>query len=258
MKKYLYLSLMPEALITSMLSPEEFGNYLAIGTKKRTRGQAMFFEIDPEFQSDYFQLKDIDEKCIPHPDGTPKRSVYLSIYRTLEHIPLDKLKNLYLATDDGRVLELKAGEFNTVYGDELHLYQQIIPVCPRIASSLNPKEFMRFVTDTSHPVSVPKLIFVDLILNELGKDPHNAPINDLPYPNIDHLRDSLMGLDKDPGKKTKTVIRYIHDDLLYRTIKNGFFVGNQSAFLYYPLPDKEEMEEKHHIWWRSALTVGFH
>lgn len=43
MKRYLYLSLLPEALIASMLPPEEFGNYLAVGTKKRTRGQAIFF-----------------------------------------------------------------------------------------------------------------------------------------------------------------------------------------------------------------------
>ena len=43
MSVYLYLSLIPEALIASMLPPLDFGTYLAIGTKKRTRGQAMFF-----------------------------------------------------------------------------------------------------------------------------------------------------------------------------------------------------------------------
>lgn len=241
-----------------MLSPEEFGNYLAIGTKKRTRGQAIFFEVDPDFNSDYFPLKNIDEKCVPHSDGTPKRSVYLSIYRALEHIPLNKLKNLYLVTDDGRVLELAQAEFKQDDNSELHLYQQVVPVNPRIASNLNPKEFMQFVTDTSHPISVPKMVFVDLILNDLSRDPQNAQINDLPYPNIDHLRDCLIGLKKEPGKKSKTVIRYFQGDLLYRTCKNGFFVGDKSTLLYYPLPSKEEMEEKHYIWWRSALTVGFH
>ena len=35
MKQYLYLSLVPEALIASNLSPEEFGNYYATGAFRR-------------------------------------------------------------------------------------------------------------------------------------------------------------------------------------------------------------------------------
>jgi hypothetical protein len=260
MKKYLYLSLAPEALISSMLSPEEFGNYLAVGTKKRTRGQAMFFEVDPDFQSSHFPLKDscINEKCIPHADGTPKRSVYISIYRVLEQVPIDKLKQLYLVTDDGRVLGLESGEFTIKNADgHLHLYQQIIPVNPRIASTLNPMEFMKFVTDTRKAVSVPKLVFVELRLNELAIDPGSALVNDLPYPNIDHLKDCLVQLKTDNTKKTKTIIRNFNGALLYRTCKNGFFVGDQTTLRYYPLPTLDELEEKHYTWWRSALVIGF-
>lgn len=33
MERYLYLSITPEALISSMLPPAEFGNYQAVGTK---------------------------------------------------------------------------------------------------------------------------------------------------------------------------------------------------------------------------------
>ncbi len=54
MTVHLYLSLIPEALIASMLSPEEFGAYYAVGTQKKSRGQAIFFEIDPKFRSDFF------------------------------------------------------------------------------------------------------------------------------------------------------------------------------------------------------------
>lgn len=39
---HLYLSLLPEALIASMLSPEDFGTYYAVGSAKKSRGQAMF------------------------------------------------------------------------------------------------------------------------------------------------------------------------------------------------------------------------
>jgi hypothetical protein len=34
---HLYLSMIPEALIASMLTPEEFGVYYALGTAKKSR-----------------------------------------------------------------------------------------------------------------------------------------------------------------------------------------------------------------------------
>ncbi len=257
MQKYLYLSLMPEALIASMLPPEEFGNYLAIGTKKRTRGQAIFFEVDPNFQSDYFNLSEIETRCIPHPDGKPKSSVYLSIYRVLENIPLSNLKNLYLVTDDGKVLGLEKAEYVETSKDELHLYQQLCPVTPQIAARYNPSHFMKFVTNRNQPVSVPKLVFVELILDELANDPKNASADNLPYLNIDHLRDCLSGLRQESNKYTKTVIRYLQGDILYRTCKNGIFVGDQESILYYHFPNKEELLSKYYSWYRSALVLGF-
>jgi len=42
MTTHFYLSLLPEALIVSMLDPEEFGTYYAVGSAKKSRGQAMF------------------------------------------------------------------------------------------------------------------------------------------------------------------------------------------------------------------------
>lgn len=257
MEKYLYLSLTPEALIASMLPPEEFGNYLAVGTKKRTRGHAIFFEVDQSLQSEFFPLKTIDERCVPHSDGTPKRSVYLSIYRVLEHLPLKYLKDLYLVTDDGKVLQLKQAEYKGDGNDSLHLYQQLAPVTPRIASKCNPTEFMKLVTDTSKPVSVPKLIFVELILDELANDPVNGSIDNLPYSNIEHLRDCLKSLHNDHDKPTKTVIRFLKGELLFRTCKNGFFVGDQNTLLYYPFPDIRDLQGDYYSWWRSALTISF-
>lgn len=257
MKTYLYLSLLPESLVASMLPPVEFGNYYAVGTKKRTRGQAMFFEVDPDFKSDYFPFDDIEKRCVPHPDGEPKRSVYLSIYRVLEHVPTEALRSLYLVTDDGRVLELEQGEYKPETEKELHLYQEFIPVAPRIASNLNPMDFCRFVTDTSQPVSVPRLVFAELRLNGLASDPMLAPADNLPYANLDHLRDCLVGLQQHPEKPTKTVIRNLRQDLMYRTVKNGFFVGDQQSFLYYPFPSEEDFQTKYYAWWKSACTHGF-
>src|ERR1017187_1141868 len=88
MKIHLYLSLNPEALIASHLPPEEFGAYLAVGTQKFSRGQAMFFDVDPAIQSDYPPFQEIAARCLPHLDGSPRRSTYLAIYRVLEHVPV--------------------------------------------------------------------------------------------------------------------------------------------------------------------------
>ena len=52
MSPYLYLSMTPESLVASMLPPDEFGAYLATGTRKRPQGKAMFFDIKPGFVSE--------------------------------------------------------------------------------------------------------------------------------------------------------------------------------------------------------------
>lgn len=253
----LYLSITPEALIASMLSPVEFGRYFAIGTKKRTRGQAMFFKLNRKFKSDYLKLDGIETRCVPNEDGSPKRSKYISIYRVLEHVPMEAIENLFLVTDDGRVLELEKKEYVEKGNDALHLYQQLGPVKPLIASSLNPIDFCNYLTDTAKPVSVPKLAFVELILNGLANDPENAPIDNIPYPNIDHMRGCLINLQKKPSKPNKTVVRSTQKDILYRTCKNGFFIGDNKQMNYYPMPSRDKLEGEHYAWWKSALTQGF-
>jgi hypothetical protein len=246
---------MPESLIASMLPPADFGNYFATGMKKRARGQALFFQVDPNFSSAYFPMSDIEERCQPHVDGQPKRSVYLSIYRVLEHLPLEALLDLYLVTPNGAVLQVSPEPYPEDLRKELHLYQELCPVTPRIATSFNPREFCRFVTHPGYPISVPKLIFVELMLNGMAIDPYLAQPDDLPYSDIGHLRDCLIEVQQHPEKPTKTVIRYLQQDLLYRAIKNGFFIGDQEQFYYYPFPSFETLELQHGLWWQSACAA---
>ena len=203
MKTYLYFSVTPEALIVSGLEPEKFGSYLAVGTQKRARGQAVFFELDIDLMSDVVSKEYIEKNCVPRPDGSPKRTLYLSIYRVLERIPLPALKGLYLTTDDGRVLKLDQSEFNTQKGESLHLYQELCPVTPRIASTLNPTDFVSYVCDKNNNISVPKLFCVQLDLGELANDPIAGSADNLPYSNIYHLRDCLAGLLQNTSKFTK-------------------------------------------------------
>ncbi|MFC2116327.1 hypothetical protein ACFLTU_07615 [Bacteroidota bacterium] len=255
MSQFLYLSASPESLVASQLPPIEFGNYLAVGTRKRTRGQSIFFEIDME-KMENLPWEYINKRLIPYEDGEPKRSLFLSIYRVLEHVPLEALKSLYLVTDDGKVLEIQASKYKVPADDLIHLYQQFNPIPTRVASKLNPPEFIQFLTDTSKPVSTPKLFIVELKLNKLSKDSY-APIHDLPYPNPDHLRECLARLKSSKERLTKTVIRQYKGDLSYRTIKDGFFIGEGENFRYYPFPSIPELEDKYYYWWRSALVQCF-
>ena len=110
MDTYLYLSMTPESLVVSMLEPEKFGAYLATGTQKQTHSPAMYFDLNDNFQSDYFALQWARKRCVSHPDGSPKHSVYLAIYRVLEHIPTEAINSLWLATKDGRVLQIQQAD----------------------------------------------------------------------------------------------------------------------------------------------------
>ena len=80
MTVYLYFSLIPEALIASNLPPEKFGQYYATGSGYKSKGQCLFFEVDPSFRCDYFDIPAAIDRCVPTADGTPKHSVYISVY----------------------------------------------------------------------------------------------------------------------------------------------------------------------------------
>src|SRR5690606_13556417 len=146
MTVHLYLSLIPEALIASMLPPEEFAVYYTVGYTKRRRGQAMFVELDPNFRHDFFRIEEGIARCVPHEDGRPKKSVYIATYRVLEHSPLTDVNTLYLVTRYGQSLRLSRSDDYVQGQNGLYMYQEIAPVSPLVVSSLDPVDFYRFLT----------------------------------------------------------------------------------------------------------------
>ena len=255
MSTHLYLQLNPEALIASHLPPEAFGTYLAVGTRQHSSGQAVYFELDMDAVGDALPTHDIATRCVPHRDGTPRKSTYLTIYRALERIPIAALGKLYLATHDGRVLALSATTPPRVVDRCFHLYQEFCPVCPRVVSTLGPSEFCATLTDPTQPVSVPAIAFAELTLGALATDLDTTDTGNLPYSDLAHLRDCLRELQAKPGKPTKVAVRNVSDALLYRTIQGGFYAGAGRDLKYYPMPSLSELESTHHDWWRSAQTA---
>lgn len=226
---------------------------MATGTKKRNVGQAIFFEVDLLQIQESIDMDYINIRCVEKEDGAPKSSVYLSVYRVLESLPLSALKSLFLTADNGVVLELK----KTVYdkskenANQLHLYQEICPVRPLVASTFPPSVFLKHITDGSIHIQVPKLFFVELKLGELADNPLAGSAEHLPYHNVDHLRDCLEILRTEDRKHMKTVQRFFSDALLYHTISSGLYIGDEKEILFYSYPDKIELEKINYDFFRA-------
>ena len=252
MSKFIYLTATPEALIASMLPPDEFGEYLSTGTKKMNKGQAIFFEIDLGQIEKLIDMDSLNRRCVAKPDGSPKSSVYLSVYKVLEMIPLSALKSLYLTSDNGYTLELKRTtyELASKNTNKLYLYQELCPVSPMIASVLTPSAFLKRLTDGSIPIVLPKLFFVDLKLGELATNPHGS-IDYLPFTNVGHLKDCLEILRGEYEKQMKTVKRIYSGTLLYRTIESGFYIGSKDEIIFYPFPALTELEKINYKFFRA-------
>jgi hypothetical protein len=253
MDKYIYLTSAPEALVASMLPPDGFGMYLSTGTKKRNKGQTIFFEVDLGKIEGLIDMESLNKRCVAKEDGSPKSSVYLSVYRVLETVPTSALKSLYLTTDHGCVLELQRAAYDKSREalNNLHLYQELCPVTPMVASELAPSAFLKRLTDGSIPIVLPKLFFVELKLGELATNPLGGSAEHLPYSNIGHLRDCLEILRGEYDKHMKTVQRIFSGTLLYRTIATGFYVGAKDEIVYYPYPSMKELEDINYEFFRE-------
>ena len=243
-----------EALIASHLEPEAFGTYMAVGTKKLASGHVAFFEIEPDFGrfTDHFRVYDIDQRCVPHDDGTPKRSKYISVYRVMEFLPLPVYGALYLTTPDGRVLRLDESPYDEQAEEPgLNLYQELCPLIPLVLSNQPPAQFARAITDARNPVHAPRIFFADLALE---RDAQGRLAGWLPYTDPAHIEDLIHELEQadTSAKSTKTVSRTPRVRGFLRVIRRGFFLGDQSGMKFYRFPTREELEIHHSKWWHSA------
>ena len=252
MSIHLYFSLIPEALIASMLPPEEFGQYYATGHKFKSKGQAVFFEIDPSYRHAFFDIDAAFAKCVAKPDGSPKNSVYISMYRVMEHLTMASLGKLYLSTANGATLGLSRASEVPPPVPELHMYQDLAPINSLVVSRLDPAFFCADVTTApSKFFRFPGMCFVELELGPLARDPENGQEGDLPYSFMQHLREALMELK--PGGKRNKLVHRVHSLVFpFRMVKGGFYVGLDADFVHYPMPSQAVLRKDHANWWRSA------
>jgi hypothetical protein len=100
-------------------------------------------------------------------------------------------------------------------------------------------------------ITVPAIAFTELQLGELATDPVMGISENLPYGNSDHLRQCLADV-KTKYVSSKMVDRISSPVVQYRTVKNGFFFGNQKALKYFPMTKPEVLRTENYRWFRSA------
>ncbi len=251
---YFYMIIHPgEALIASELNPEQFGAYMAHGTKKRgSHEEITFIEVEGDC-SDAFDWEYAKKKCVPAADGTPKHSLYLGVYRVLERVPLSHYKSLYLTTRDGRVLELPKGEYaNSGTANGIRLYKEMCPVNPLVLTMLDPEQFGAYMTsqDTHH--SVPALAYTDVRMIDLDDMENTGHVGRVYSHNIAFLKESIESI-KETNKKTKTIDRSTGVHFSYQMIQSGIFIAKGEQLIMFKMPSVAELKRDHYDWGRSAL-----
>lgn len=252
MHTHFYLSFSPiEALIASQLEPHQFGSYMAIGAKNGSHERIMFFELTGEFGT-YFDWAYARKRCVAHADGSPKHSVWVSVYRVLEHVPLEAIGSLYLTTADGRSLEIKPGSTVPEEKRPYWVYQELCPITPLVVSALAPREFARSMTDPANHVQVPMLVFSDLKTVDFADPTRTGNIGSAYDRNLEHLKECVQAVTTLPDKPNKNVERSVNA-FSYQIIGQGIYVGNGNDLAAYPMPDQAQIRQNHYDWGRSAM-----
>ena len=258
--KHLYMITFPiNALVSSQLGPEDFAQHYTIGSARHYQGKVIFAEIDINFRNPYFPIDEFLAKTVPHDDGSPKRTKFISSYRVLEHIPLDMLKDIYLVSTSGHALKLTAADYTAENAPGLiRIYQEIAPVTNLVASRLDQRAFGRYVTIESRAKGAPTVCFTQIELNidKFLSESKNREIIASPIPenNAYHLLDCLLELERDRTKMVKTLsLSSAMREVSYRMLRHGFwFFNEQGQTKFYPMPSLEELESTYYDWWKHV------
>jgi hypothetical protein len=257
--KHLYMIVFPiNALVASQLSPEQFAEYYTIGSSKHYEGKVLFAELDPKFRDPHFELDHYLSLTVPHPNGAPKKTKFVSSYGVLEHVSLKALRSLYLVTPEGKALKLDAAPYTAVNEPGLvRIYQQITPLTSLVASTLDQRAFGKYITTGTRSKGAPKVLFTQYELDIAGflRRNENREMMYCPIPdtNPSRLSEYLAELKSTPDKKTKTIsLNSALTAASYRLIRHGFWFAAGDELAFYPMPSLAELEHSHYDWWRSA------
>jgi len=253
----LYQILYPNnSLVASQLNPEQFGKHFLVGTARHYEGKVIFTEVDADFRHDFFNIEEGFAGLIPHEDGRPKATKFISSYRVLEHIDLDAVKNLYLVTSNGVTLELRQGVHDKPHQPGLiRTYAQICPTTVLSMTKLNAEEYAGYITNPRHSKWVPKLFFtqVELPIEQFLKEFEEHPFMSPPFPFVHpaKLRDSILELES-TGKEAKGIsLNSEMEKIPYTKIRHGFWLACDKKNLFFPMPDEETIRKDNYPFYKA-------
>ncbi|MBU0558928.1 MAG: hypothetical protein KKD86_12915 [Bacteroidetes bacterium] len=256
-EKHLYMIVFPiNALVASQLEPDKFGEHYTVGGAKHFSGKVIFAELDINFRSDYFEIGKYLAATIPHEDGSPKKTKFIKSYNVLEHVDLDAIKKLHLCTANGKVLTIEATPYTAVNEPGLtRIYQEICPLDTLVASSLDQREFGKFITTETKSKGAPQMCFtqIDFNIEQFFQSNLNKEIFHIELPNVNPYRfyDCLKELKDKPLKLTKTIgLGSLLKDISYKFLRHGFWFAESDNLKFFPMPSLSDLENEYYYWWK--------
>jgi len=257
-RKYLYLLLYPNhSLIASQLEPVRFAQHYAQGSTGFFGGNFLFIEVDPDYRHHYFKIDEANEQLLPHEDGRPKATKFICNYRTLEHISLDSLKNMYYCNALGNYIELKPQEYDhSMRGDEIRVLIDINPIRMVVLSRHTFFDYGKVSVNTNSILNAPTILYtqVDFDYEDFLKQFELNPFLPLKIPGIHpaKMRDAIIEV-RSLHQKTNKGISYDcpFARISYRSLRRGFMFFSQDKHKFCPLVDMEVLEKDFYQFWKS-------
>jgi len=253
----LYQILYPNnSLVASQLNPEAFGKHFLVGTSRHYEGKVIFSEIDADYRHDFLPIEKGFAELVPHEDGRPKATKFISSYRVLEHIDLDAIQSLYLVTANGETMQLKQGVHDKPHQAGLiRTYAQICPTTILSMSKLNAGEYASYLTGSRHSKWVPKLFFtqIDLPIKQFLKEFEEHPFMAPPFPFVHpaKLRNSILELENTDKESKGISLNSEMEKIPYTKIRHGFWLACDQKSLFFPMPDSESIKKDHYHFFKA-------
>jgi len=260
-ERHLYMVAHPtHSLIASQLPPEAFILHFTRDSDRYFEGKLVFVELDPEFRDPYFDIEGAYAALVPHEDGRPKATKFVSSYRVLEHVDLASMGELYVCDERGGFLvhesspdlaEPRGGS------EELRAIVEIDPVRFVILTRLGLGEYAKYATDPANAKGAPSMLYteLDLSVDDFMREAEESPYISSFFPGIhpERLRATILELRKSPSKSVKGLaITCPFDRMSYKLLRGGFvFASRRGGIRYYPLLPLDEVEKRNYKFWKS-------
>jgi hypothetical protein len=257
-ENHLYQILAPNpALVASQLDPEAFARHYTAGSVRYYAAKVVFAEIDVNFRHPYFRIDEALAGLIPHDDGRPKATKFISTYRVLEHIDLNAIRRVLLSTPEGYTLELGSTPYTKTHESGfLRIFAEIAPLRMLVLSRLDFPAFGRYITDPNFPKGAPKQFYtqIELDIEHFLSDFEERPTMHPPIPGLhpSKLRAAIMEMRTDPNKLSKGLrLDSSFDTVPYKLIRHGFMFASQDQTRFFPIPSRAEIEATNYRFWRA-------